>query len=188
MPKTLTGFPGGSVVRNPPTNAGDMGLISGLGRYPRRRAWQPTLVYLPGKSHGQGYSPRGSQMSWTQFSNLTKKTLMPSVSAAPRPEQHELWVVSGRSKPWVSSMVSRFSQLSKSSSLANSNHVSSSWESYKSPFAVQKCHTPRQRGWAPDAMSVLLVEGLPTIFTGESVLHGTCPYTELIPSHHPKMN
>ena len=80
-----------------------------------------------------------------------------------------------RSKPWVSSMVSRLSQLSKSSSLANSNHVSSSWESYNSPCAVQKCHTPRQGGWAPDAMSVLLVEGLPTIFTAESVLHGTCP-------------
>jgi len=26
------GFPGGSVVKNPPTNAGDMGLIPGLGR------------------------------------------------------------------------------------------------------------------------------------------------------------
>ena len=26
------GFPGGSVVKNPPANAGNMGLISGLGR------------------------------------------------------------------------------------------------------------------------------------------------------------
>ena len=26
------GFPGGSVVKNPPANAGDMGLIPGLGR------------------------------------------------------------------------------------------------------------------------------------------------------------
>ena len=117
----------------------------------------------------------GSQMSRTELSDLTKKTLMPSVSASPRPERHELWVVSGRSKPWVSSMVSRLSKLSKSSSLANSNHVSSSWESYNSPCAVQKRHTPRQGVWAPDAMSVLLVEGLPTIFTAESVLHGTCP-------------
>ena len=25
------GFPGGSVVKNPPANAGDMGLIPGLG-------------------------------------------------------------------------------------------------------------------------------------------------------------
>ena len=28
------GFPGGSVVKNPPANAGDAGLIPGLGRYP----------------------------------------------------------------------------------------------------------------------------------------------------------
>ena len=28
------GFPGGSVVKNPPTKAGDMGLIPGSGRSP----------------------------------------------------------------------------------------------------------------------------------------------------------
>ena len=28
------GFPGDSVVRNPPDNAGDVGSFSGLGRYP----------------------------------------------------------------------------------------------------------------------------------------------------------
>ena len=28
------GFPGGSVVKNSPTNVGDLGLIPGLGRYP----------------------------------------------------------------------------------------------------------------------------------------------------------
>ena len=28
------GFPGGSVVKNLPAHAGDMGLIPGLGRYP----------------------------------------------------------------------------------------------------------------------------------------------------------
>ena len=28
------GFPGGSVVKNPPANAGDMGSITGSGRYP----------------------------------------------------------------------------------------------------------------------------------------------------------
>ena len=28
------GFPGGSVVKNPPAKAGDAGLISGLGRSP----------------------------------------------------------------------------------------------------------------------------------------------------------
>ena len=30
----MMGFPDGSVVKNPPTNAGDMGLIPELGRSP----------------------------------------------------------------------------------------------------------------------------------------------------------
>ena len=62
-PVTLSGFPGGSVVKNPPANAGDMGLIPGLGRSPRGGNGEPILVLLPGKSHGQrslaGYSPWG---------------------------------------------------------------------------------------------------------------------------------
>ena len=55
------GFPGGSVVKNPPANAGDVHLIPRLGRSPWRRKWQPTSAFLPGESHGQrslvGYSP-----------------------------------------------------------------------------------------------------------------------------------
>ena len=54
------------VVKNLPANAGDIrdvGLIPGLGRSPRRRAWQPTPVFLSRKSHGQrslaGYSRWG---------------------------------------------------------------------------------------------------------------------------------
>ena len=52
------------MVKNPPAKegaAGHMGLISGLGRFPWRRAWKPAPVFLPGESHGQrslvGYSP-----------------------------------------------------------------------------------------------------------------------------------
>ena len=30
----MAGFPGGSVVKNPPANTGDVGLIPGSGRYP----------------------------------------------------------------------------------------------------------------------------------------------------------
>ena len=29
---------------------GDLGLTPGLGRFPWRRAWQPTLVFLPRES------------------------------------------------------------------------------------------------------------------------------------------
>ena len=48
---------------NPPASEGEVGLILGLGRFPWRRKWQPTPVFLPGKSQEQrslvGYSPWG---------------------------------------------------------------------------------------------------------------------------------
>ena len=34
MPSAFLGFPGASVVKNPPASAGDVGLIPGLGRSP----------------------------------------------------------------------------------------------------------------------------------------------------------
>ena len=40
-------FPGGSVVKNPAANAGDLGAIPGSGRFPG--GWQSTPVSLPGK-------------------------------------------------------------------------------------------------------------------------------------------
>ena len=43
--RRLGGFPGGSVVKNPPANAGDMGLISGWGRFPGEGNGNP-LQYL----------------------------------------------------------------------------------------------------------------------------------------------
>ena len=57
------------MVKDPPVNAGDvrdMGSIPGWGRFPWRRPWQPTPVFLPGESHGQrsleGYSPQGRRV------------------------------------------------------------------------------------------------------------------------------
>ena len=51
------------MVKNLPDNAGDVSLIPGLGRFCWRRKWQPTPVFLPGKSHGwrslAGCSPWG---------------------------------------------------------------------------------------------------------------------------------
>ena len=53
------GFPGGSVVMNPPAKH-EFDLW--VGKVPWRRKWQPNPVFLPGKSHGQrslvGYSPQ----------------------------------------------------------------------------------------------------------------------------------
>ena len=57
------------VAKNLPANAGDIkdaGLIPGSGRFPWRRPWQPSPVFLPGEFHGQrslaGYSPRGCRV------------------------------------------------------------------------------------------------------------------------------
>ena len=50
-------------------NAGDreVDLTPGLGRFPWRRAWQLTPVFLPGEFHGQrslaGYGPQGHKES-----------------------------------------------------------------------------------------------------------------------------
>ena len=64
--KPTESFPGSSVVKNPPANAGDPGLISGSGRSPREGNGNPLKYFLPGKSHGQkrleGYSPWGCRV------------------------------------------------------------------------------------------------------------------------------
>ena len=63
------GFPGGSDDKESACTVGDSGLISGLGKIPWGREWQPMLVFLPGQSHGQrslaGYSPWGCKESDT---------------------------------------------------------------------------------------------------------------------------
>ena len=41
------------LVKNLPANIGDVGSIPGSGKFPWRRKWQATPVFLPGKSHGQ---------------------------------------------------------------------------------------------------------------------------------------
>ena len=56
--KRKGGFSGGVVIKNPPANAGDAGLMPGSVRFPG-----VTPVFLLGKFHGQGslvgYSPWG---------------------------------------------------------------------------------------------------------------------------------
>ena len=63
------------VVKNPPANSGDVkdrGHKRSLGcvrKFPWRRAWQPTPLFLPGESHGQrslpGYGPYDQKESDT---------------------------------------------------------------------------------------------------------------------------
>ena len=52
------GFPGGSVVKNLPANAGDASSVPGLGRSPGegRGKWQPTPVFFPGNPMDRGAS------------------------------------------------------------------------------------------------------------------------------------
>ena len=58
-------FPGGSLAKKwlPTGVTGDSGSIPGSGRFPWRRKWQPTPVFLHGKSRKQwslvDYSPWG---------------------------------------------------------------------------------------------------------------------------------
>ena len=56
------GFPEGSVVKNPPANE-RREFDPWVGKVPWRRKWQPTPLFLPGKSLGQrslvGDSPWG---------------------------------------------------------------------------------------------------------------------------------
>ena len=47
------GFPGGSVSEESVCSAGDLGFDPCIGEIPWRRNWQPTPVFLPGKSHGE---------------------------------------------------------------------------------------------------------------------------------------
>ena len=39
------------VIKNPPASVGDVGSIPGLGSFPWRKKWQPTLVFMSGKPH-----------------------------------------------------------------------------------------------------------------------------------------
>ena len=59
-------YPGSACSKEPACNSGDIRrhkFDPWVGKIPWRRAWQPTLVFLPGESHGQrslvGYSPWG---------------------------------------------------------------------------------------------------------------------------------
>ena len=60
---------GSLVVENLPASLGDVrdvGPIPGSGRFPWRRAWPPTPVFLPGESHGHrslvGCAPQGRRV------------------------------------------------------------------------------------------------------------------------------
>ena len=66
------GFPGGASGKESAClcrRGKRCGFDPRVGKIPWRRTWEPTLVFLPGKSHGQrslvGYSPQGCKESDT---------------------------------------------------------------------------------------------------------------------------
>ena len=67
-------LPGGSVVKNPPSIQEPRVWSLGWEDSPGEGEWQPTLVFLPGESHGQrslaGYSPWGCK-EWDPAEWLT---------------------------------------------------------------------------------------------------------------------
>ena len=66
---SLKGFPGGSDGKESACNAGDLGLIPGLGRSPGREHGNPLQYSCLENPHGQrslsGYSPQGHKGSDT---------------------------------------------------------------------------------------------------------------------------
>ena len=70
--KSAKGFPGGSVVKNPPAKAGDMGLIPGLERSPgigNGNSFQYSCLSIPMDRGAWRTTVHGVQKSHTQFSN-----------------------------------------------------------------------------------------------------------------------
>ena len=64
----VEGFPGSSVVKNPPANAVDTGLIPGSGRYPGERNDSPSRILaweIPWTEEPGGLQSMGLQRSWT---------------------------------------------------------------------------------------------------------------------------
>ena len=65
------GFPGGSVVKNPPANAEDMGSIPGLGRFVKEMATHSSILAweMPWTEKPGGLQSTRSQKSRTGLSN-----------------------------------------------------------------------------------------------------------------------
>jgi len=77
------GCPGGSVVKNPPANAGDAGLIPGSGRSPGEGNGNPlwySCLENPMDRRAWWATVHGVAKGWTRQSNLTTITSSLSTS------------------------------------------------------------------------------------------------------------
>ena len=87
-------FPGGAVVKNLATSAGDtrdVGSIPGSGRSPGEREWQHTPIFLPGEFHGQRSLMGHTPWSCKELATIEQLTLSLSVKDNPdNPEAEEI--------------------------------------------------------------------------------------------------
>ena len=94
----IQGFPGGSVVKNPPANAGDSGLIPGLGKSPGGGSGNSLQYTCLGK-----HMDRGGW--WTRVHGVTKSrtaaTAAKSVQSCPTVQPHR-WQPTRLLCPWDS--------------------------------------------------------------------------------------
>ena len=67
----VKGFPCGSVGKESACNAGDLGLILGLGRSPGEGKGLPTPVFWPGESHGLYSLPGHKESDTTERPSLS---------------------------------------------------------------------------------------------------------------------
>ena len=68
----IPGFPGGSAVKNPPTNAGDTSLIPGLGRLLEKEMATHSSILaceIPWREEPGGLQSMGWQKSQTRLIN-----------------------------------------------------------------------------------------------------------------------
>ena len=73
------GFPGGSVVKDTPANAGDTGSIPGLGRFPGEGNGNPLQYFCLGNPMGRGAcraTVYGVAKSWDMSTHTLDGTLM----------------------------------------------------------------------------------------------------------------
>ena len=101
LPMMHVGFPYGSVVKNLPANAGDVGLIPGSGRSLGEYMATHSSI-LPGKSHGErslvGYSPWGcKRLNMNEWLSMhachsTDVFQVPALCWRQRPGRPWLWL------------------------------------------------------------------------------------------------
>ena len=140
-------FPGGSVVKNLPA-LWRPGFDPWVKKIPWRRKWQPTPVFLPGKSHGQrslvGYSSwghkrvrrdlatkhfvvRGYFKPWEMFLIQMKRPKLVSVCCAPTGISFGLWMATRAGITVTFALKTRKRRLREIKHLAQSHRAAQNW-------------------------------------------------------------